>query len=101
MTDFSLQADFKLYTFMCSHIRSSFILRSIRLKGDYITPDLSCRRAIEASDLLCICRLLSPEDEIFMSVLKFVDLARDCNKTFPVGTKCGSWTVPASPPKAY
>ncbi|TVT98315.1 hypothetical protein EJB05_56389, partial [Eragrostis curvula] len=66
---------------------------SIKIRGPYVPPTAPCRRAVEAleaSDMLCICRKFTHLDEITISMTKFVELARDCNKPLPAGTKCGS-----------
>ncbi|CAD6262325.1 unnamed protein product [Miscanthus lutarioriparius] len=43
-----------------------------------------------------ICRHLTHDDEVDISAVKLVRLARDCRKPLESGSKCGSWTVPLS-----
>ncbi|TVU22431.1 hypothetical protein EJB05_32125 [Eragrostis curvula] len=73
---------------------------SININGAYVAPTVACRNIVEAeeTDMICICRNIAPADEVLISVMKFIQLARDCNKPLPAGTKCGSWIVRPSPP---
>ncbi|TVU15250.1 hypothetical protein EJB05_38775, partial [Eragrostis curvula] len=78
--------------------------KTITMVGDYIPPDDNCRRAVEASDMACICRILSLEEQNKICVVKLVWLAGECGKPVPAGEKCGTWTVPrvvhTPPPRA-
>ncbi|TVU11666.1 hypothetical protein EJB05_45264, partial [Eragrostis curvula] len=69
---------------------TSICHNSIKLSGPYIHPSASCRSTVEASDMLCICGILKSFDETAISIMKFIQLASDCNKPLPAGTKCGS-----------
>ncbi|TVU20115.1 hypothetical protein EJB05_36308 [Eragrostis curvula] len=53
---------------------------SIKLSGPYVPPNDPCRAAVEASDVLCICGIFKAADEVAISMTKFVELAKDCNK---------------------
>lgn len=63
---------------------------SIEINGDYVPPTNICRRAVEKYDMACICRILKPGEEVVISAFKLVRLARDCGKTLPIRSKCGS-----------
>lgn len=65
-------------------------INSIKLHGKYEPPTDTCRQLVEAADMVCICHILKPADELMISIIKLVRLARDCGKPLPVGTKCGS-----------
>ncbi|TVU38544.1 hypothetical protein EJB05_11920, partial [Eragrostis curvula] len=69
-------------------------IATITNHGPYAPPNLPCRQAVAASDMVCICRTLSHLDETSVSASKLVHLAKDCGKPVPVGSKCGSWTIP-------
>ncbi|KQK18902.1 hypothetical protein BRADI_1g45354v3 [Brachypodium distachyon] len=49
------------------------------------------------SDLLCICRIITPADEQAISVHKLVQAAIDSRAALPAGTRCGSYTVGGPP----
>lgn len=63
---------------------------TIKLRGDYLDPTAACRRAVRKSDMVCICGIITAEDELKIDVHKFIWLASDCNKQVPCGIKCGS-----------
>lgn len=65
-------------------------INSIKLHGEYEPPTNTCRQLVEAADMVCICHILEPVDELKISIIKLLHLARDCGKPLPVGTKCGS-----------
>ncbi|TVU22435.1 hypothetical protein EJB05_32129, partial [Eragrostis curvula] len=65
---------------------------SININGAYVAPTAACLNIVQAEevDMICICRNIAPADEVLISVMKFLQLARDCNKPLPAGTKCGN-----------
>ncbi|TVU20225.1 hypothetical protein EJB05_36424, partial [Eragrostis curvula] len=65
-------------------------MKSIKLGEPYIPPTQSCIRAVEKSDMTCICRILTTEDQLEISVAKTLRLADECNKPVPAGSKCGN-----------
>ncbi|RLM58290.1 hypothetical protein C2845_PM18G00780 [Panicum miliaceum] len=75
---------------------------TIKVPGDYVRPNPSCRVAVDHADMACICRILTIEEESTVSISKILRLARDCDQPVPAGSRYGSFTVPAplssSPP---
>ncbi|TVU15332.1 hypothetical protein EJB05_38848, partial [Eragrostis curvula] len=67
---------------------------------DYVDPSNKCRRAVESSDMVCVCGIIEVIDQLTISVAKLVRLARECGNPVPAGTKCGNVIVPPplSPP---
>ena len=63
---------------------------SIKISGDYIGPDSTCRELVEECDMTCICQILTMEDEKTVSIDKILRLARDYNNPVPAGSICGS-----------
>jgi hypothetical protein len=55
-------------------------MKTIRKEGDYIPPEEKCRKAVEHSDMVCICHILNRNDEKHVDPKKLVHLARECNK---------------------
>lgn len=39
--------------------------------------------------MVCVCRILSIEDQVHVSAVKLVDLAAACGKPVPAVNKCG------------
>ncbi|KAF8714794.1 hypothetical protein HU200_027322 [Digitaria exilis] len=76
------------------HVEKILVLRACRktviIGVEYEHPTNKCRRAVQKSDMVCICRTLSIEEEYFVSAAKLVLLARECGKPVPPGTPCGS-----------
>lgn len=62
----------------------------IEIGTPYARPRGACRRAVESSDMACVCRIITEDEEFYISVSKIVQLARDCGKIIPEGAKCGS-----------
>ncbi|TVT99709.1 hypothetical protein EJB05_54909, partial [Eragrostis curvula] len=65
-------------------------LATITVHGDYVPPNNPCRHVVESSDMVCICRTLTSQEEVTISATKLVRLAHDCHKPVPIGSKCGS-----------
>lgn len=65
-------------------------MRAIGIHGDYARPSKDCCQIVKHSDMICICRILKPIDEVNISVVKLVHVASVCGKPLPSGTKCGS-----------
>ncbi|RCV12422.1 hypothetical protein SETIT_2G268600v2 [Setaria italica] len=63
---------------------------TIKFEGAYIDPSDLCCHAVEQSDMACICRVITHEEEKHINVGKIIRLARECNKPVPSGAKCGS-----------
>ena len=59
---------------------------------DYEGPNQRCRATVTHRniDMVCICSIITAEDEEKISVEKLVRLARECGKPLPSHTKCGS-----------
>ncbi|TVU22980.1 hypothetical protein EJB05_32705 [Eragrostis curvula] len=76
---------------------------TIAIPGPYVPPTPSCTSAVQQSDMVCICRILKPEEELHISIPKFLRLARGCHKPVPLpGEQCGTYTVPPpSPSKSH
>lgn len=62
----------------------------IKFGVPYVAPTQDCIRLIRRSDMVCICRAITEEDEEEISVAKLLQLAGRCNNSVPLGTKCGS-----------
>jgi bacterioferritin-associated ferredoxin len=45
---------------------------------------------MRSADMACICRSITPEEQITISVMKVVDVAKECGNPVPSGNKCGS-----------
>ncbi|KAF8733540.1 hypothetical protein HU200_014841 [Digitaria exilis] len=65
---------------------------TIKLGVPCVAPSQECIRLIRRSDMVCICCAIAEEDEEEISVAKLLQLADECNKSVPLGTKCGSIT---------
>lgn len=64
--------------------------KTIEIGVAYENPTSKCRRTVESSDVACVCRIITTDEEAYISVSKLVKLARECGKQFPDGSKCGS-----------
>ncbi|TVU12344.1 hypothetical protein EJB05_45982, partial [Eragrostis curvula] len=73
-------------------------METITIRGDYVRPSAPCVQAVKDSNMICICRILTTDDQLEISVIKILRLARECHKPLPGGTKCGTFTVPVRPP---
>ncbi|CAL5031131.1 unnamed protein product [Urochloa decumbens] len=87
----------------CHHEKQAVMhkcMKTITIVGDYVDPSNKCREIVQESNMACICRNIEIEDQLKISVVKLVRLARQCGKLVPIGSKCGTWTVqpPQSPP---
>uniref|UniRef100_A0A804ULV3 Bifunctional inhibitor/plant lipid transfer protein/seed storage helical domain-containing protein n=1 Tax=Zea mays TaxID=4577 RepID=A0A804ULV3_MAIZE len=40
------------------------------------------------------CESITLEEQLTISVMKVVDVAKECGNPVPPGNKCGTWTVP-------
>ncbi|TVU04518.1 hypothetical protein EJB05_47629 [Eragrostis curvula] len=65
--------------------------KTLEVLGPYVDPKPSCIRAVEQSDIACICRIITPEEEIYISIIRFLRLACTCHKPVPSpGQNCGT-----------
>jgi hypothetical protein len=70
--------------------------KSIKLDGSYVRPmpGDTCCKEVTASDMVCVCRVLTPGDFFEISSIRLVNVARECGNPLPVGFKCGSkWLI--------
>ncbi|OEL27589.1 hypothetical protein BAE44_0011399, partial [Dichanthelium oligosanthes] len=69
--------------------------KSIAIVGPYVRPRPGdkCCTTVKASDMVCICRKLSKEEERKISAVRLVDVAEDCKKPIPVGSIYASKSV--------
>jgi hypothetical protein len=58
--------------------------KTIKINHPYNPPTAECIGVVKLSDVLCICRILTPDDEKEISVPKLLRLAEDCNRPVPV-----------------
>ena len=65
-------------------------METLRHDAPYKHPTASCRRVARRSDVACICRVLSIDDEGLISAAKFLQLARECGRPVIGVPKCGS-----------
>ena len=65
-------------------------METLRHDAPYKHPTASCRRVVRRSDVACICRVLTDDDEKQISVDKFLQLARECGRPVIGVPKCGS-----------
>ncbi|KAF8704169.1 hypothetical protein HU200_031664 [Digitaria exilis] len=65
-------------------------MKTITLEGDYVDPSNKCRETVQKSYMACVCRVISVDEQLKISVVKLVRLARACGKIVPAGSKCGS-----------
>ena len=63
--------------------------KTIKINEPYKPPTAECIGAVKLSDMVCICRILTPDDEKEISAPKLLRLAEECNRPVPVGSKCG------------
>lgn len=63
--------------------------KTLAIHTDWVDPSNECRHIVEKSDIMCICSILVPHDEIVTRIDKFFRLAHFCGKQIPEGTKCG------------
>ncbi|KAI5010862.1 uncharacterized protein LOC123427875 [Hordeum vulgare subsp. vulgare] len=71
-------------------------IQSIKKDGFYLPATAACRSEVRKVDMPCICRVLTAFDERTVSPVKLVRLAHQCHIEIPVGSKCGTYTVPPS-----
>ncbi|TVT96971.1 hypothetical protein EJB05_57802, partial [Eragrostis curvula] len=62
---------------------------NISIIDDYVRPGQECCHVVKESDMICVCRILSIEEESTISAVKLFYVARDCGNPVPVGKKCG------------
>ncbi|KAF8702251.1 hypothetical protein HU200_033017 [Digitaria exilis] len=68
-----------------------FCILTLAKGYNYFPPITTCRQVVYQSDTVCICRVLTREDEATINAAKLVRLVRECGKPVPpVGEKCGS-----------
>ncbi|PAN41384.1 hypothetical protein PAHAL_8G039500 [Panicum hallii] len=48
---------------------------TIKIPGDYVRPNPSCRVAVDHADMACICHILTIEEESTVSISKILRLA--------------------------
>ncbi|TVU08555.1 hypothetical protein EJB05_41964 [Eragrostis curvula] len=48
---------------------------SIKTRGNYVFPSTMCCDVVRASDMVCVCRILSDTDEHVISAIKLVQVA--------------------------
>lgn len=65
-------------------------ISSIQQGGNNKPPNSACCHFVKYTNVVCICHILTPDDEITISVAKLVHVAKVCGNPLPVGTKCGS-----------
>lgn len=65
-------------------------METITIQGNYVNPSESCIRVVKKSDMACICRVITLEDEMTISVVKTIRLARQCHMPLEIGSKCGN-----------
>ncbi|RLM73377.1 hypothetical protein C2845_PM15G20250 [Panicum miliaceum] len=72
---------------------------SIKSGGPLVLPRPGdkCCTTVQASDMACVCHILSTDDEKKVDPKRLVKVADRCGKPVPVGSDCGSWTV--APPQ--
>lgn len=65
---------------------------NIDVVGLYVRPLLGekCCKAVDASDMVCVCGAFTKKELGGISSIKLVHIARDCGHPVPAGTKCGS-----------
>ncbi|KAL6629022.1 hypothetical protein ACP70R_028787 [Stipagrostis hirtigluma subsp. patula] len=66
----------------------------------FVHPSQECFQTVLATDMPCVCRILTPQDEETINVERLVRVARDCGRPLPVGTHCGTYVVSAPPTNA-
>ena len=49
-----------------------------------------CCNAMKRADMACVCRSITLEEQLKISVVKVVDVAKECGNPVPPGNKCGS-----------
>jgi hypothetical protein len=57
--------------------------KTIEIGVPYIDPSEKCIRVVKRSDMVCICRVITLDDEMQISVAKILRLAEECNKPIP------------------
>jgi hypothetical protein len=63
---------------------------AISLGGDYVQPSAECCAAMRKSNMACICRNLSADEQLrVLSVSKLIRVSRQCHNPVAVGSKCG------------
>ncbi|KAJ1435958.1 Bifunctional inhibitor/plant lipid transfer protein/seed storage helical domain [Sesbania bispinosa] len=68
-------------------------------QGPQTPPSKDCCDALKGADFPCLCKYVTGIVEKLISFDKATYVANTCHvKTAPPGTKCGSFTVPSSPP---
>ena len=79
----------------CHHEKESVMLKcknSIKISGPYVLPRPGdrCCTTVQASDMVCICHILTEHDEKTVDPKRLVKVADHCGKPVPVGRDCGS-----------
>jgi hypothetical protein len=68
-------------------------IKTLYINKDWEEPSHKCRETVQKSDMACICRNISIEEELKISMGKLVRLTRECGKTIPGGSECGQYQV--------
>ena len=64
-------------------------IKTLDINKDWEEPSHKCRETVQKSDMACICRIISIDEQIKISMGKLVRLARERGKTIQGGSKCG------------
>lgn len=68
---------------------------SISIVGDYAEPSAKCCATVRKSNMACICNNLSAQEQLLvLSVVKLVQVARECWNPVAPGNKCGNKCLP-------
>ncbi|XP_057428619.1 putative lipid-transfer protein DIR1 [Lotus japonicus] len=70
----------------------------VKKEGPQILPSDACCETLKAADIPCLCKYITPVIQSQISIEKAIYVVKTCGGTVPPGTKCGSYTVPPSPP---
>lgn len=76
----------------CYHQRDTFkheCMETIKINQPYKPPSDECIYEVKLSDMICICRILTKDDEKEIAVDKVIRLAAECYRPLPAGSKCG------------
>ena len=70
--------------------------KTLKVGKPYVEPSEPCIHAVRHSDMTCVCRHLTVDEENKVSAAKLVLLAKECGNPVPAGNKCGSKCIKIS-----
>jgi len=62
----------------------------VQKPGEMTDPSEACCKVIKGTDVVCMCKHLTPEQQQLLSAVKVIHCLQFCGKPLAPGIKCGS-----------